>query len=773
MNTKLTIKRAFKILLFSIPALALILLLFFFSIYIGIFGSLPSQEELKDIHKEEASLVLSSDDELLGKFFAENRTNISFKEIPPHLLQALVATEDKRFYEHQGYDIKSYMRVFFKTILLGDRSSGGGSTLTQQLIKNLYGRNYHSFLSMPINKVKEAIIAARVEEVYSKEDILLLYLNSVPFGEEVFGIEAAAIRYFDKHAFELNIQESAVLVGVLKANTYYNPRLNPNNATGRRNQVIKLMAKEEFINLEEADSLSKLPLELSYANYQIASPAAYFVRQVKKRVTSILEDMKNPEGEAYNLKKDGLVIHTTLNSKIQEFASNASKNQLSKMQLLLDKELNRRNYRSRWEKSLLSQYSQEKLQEKKNRELFDWDGIIVEEITFADSLWHYHKMLNAAVLVSEPATGRVLTWVGGNNYRYLPYDMIFAERQIASTIKPFIYTAGLETGLTPCDYLENEIKEYEEYKAWKPENYNHQQTKDSSVALWYALINSMNLPTVDLYFRTGHDAVADLLRRMHIDAPKAETPAMALGALDASLYELTLAYGTLANQGNFIEEMVMIDSISDANGYLIYKNPKSMASTVIDQQVSAQMTTILQKAINEGTGRQIRNRFGFRSDLAGKTGTAQNYSNAWFMSYTPNLVIGTWVGARSPQMHFRGGLGSGSALALPISGEILSNIEKDAHLKTEYLTRFSSDTTLIELLNCPIYKEKGVDGFFHRLFDGEDKEEKIKLDSTKTLSKKDKRQAKKEARRKKKKDKEKTKVGKFFDRVFKGKKDNK
>lgn len=769
MNTKPTIKRAFKIFLFSIPALALFLLLFFFSIYIGIFGPLPSQEELKEIHKEEASLVLSSDEELLGKFFAENRTNISFQEIPPQLLQALIATEDKRFYEHDGYDVRSYFRVFFKTILLGNKSSGGGSTLTQQLVKNLFGRNYHSFLSMPINKVKEAIIAARLEEVYSKEEILLLYLNSVPFGEEVFGIEAAAIRYFDKHAFELNIQESAVLVGVLKANTYYNPRLNPNNATGRRNQVIQLMAKEEFINLEESDSIQQMPLDLSYANYQIASPAAYFVRQVKRRVTSILEDIKSPSGEAYNLEKDGLVIHTSLNSKIQEFASQASQKQLNKMQLLLDKELARRNYRKYWEKSIIPKYSKAKLEAKKTREVFDWDGIRVEEMSFADSLWHYHKMLNSAVLITEPSSARVLSWIGGNNYRYLPYDMIFAQRQIASTIKPFIYAAGLESGLTPCDYLENEVKEYEAYKGWKPQNYNHQQTKDSTVAMWYALINSMNLPTVDLYFKTGHDAIADLLRRLNIHAPKKETPALALGALDASVYEMTLAYGALANGGNMHEELSMIDSITDANGYLIYKNPKSKPSPAIDKQICEQMNTILQKAINEGTGRQIRYRFGIRSDLAGKTGTAQNYSNAWFMSFTPDLVIGTWVGARSPEMHFKGGLGSGSALALPISGEILSQIEKTKSLKSEYLTTFHSDSLSIESINCPPYNEKGISGFLHRLIDSDDiVEDAINQDSIKAAKKK----ARKEARKKKKEKKEKTKVGKFFERIFKGKKDD-
>lgn len=767
------LKKGLLISSISILSFFLLLAIFFLAIYIGVFGPLPNEEELKSIHNEQASLVMSADGHLLGKFFAENRTNISIEEIPSHLLQALIATEDKRFYEHEGYDIRSYFRVFFKSILLRDKSAGGGSTITQQLVKNLYGRKDHSFLSMPVSKFKEAIIAARMENVYSKEEVLLLYLNSVPFGEEVFGIEAAAIRYFDKHAFELNIQESAVLVGVLKANTYYNPRLNPNNASGRRNQVIQLMAKENFISPEESDSIQQMPLDLSYANYQIASPAAYFVAQVKKSVHSILEDLKSPSGEAYNLEKDGLVIHSSLHSKIQEFASQASKKQVSKMQVLLDKELARRNYRKHWEKSLTKDYSKTQLEERKNREVFDWDGIKVKEMSLADSLWHYHKMLNSAVLITEPSSARVLSWVGGNNYRYLPYEMIFAQRQIASTIKPFIYAAAIESGWAPCDYLENEVKEYDAYKGWKPQNYNHEQTKDSSVAMWYALIHSMNLPTVDLYFKTGHVAIADLLRRLNIQVPKNEMPALALGALDASLYEMTLAYGAIANGGNMHQNLSMIDSITDANGYLIYKNPISKPSSAIDEQVCEQIASMLQKAINEGTGRQIRYRFGIRSDLAGKTGTAQNYSNAWFMCFTPELVIGTWVGARSPELHFAGGLGSGSSLALPISGDILQNIEKNKTLKNEYLNSFSTDSTLLSILDCPAYKEKGVDGFFHRLFDGNDEDEKVKTDSIKTLSKKDKRQAKKDARKKKKEDKEKTKVGKFFDRLFKGKKDGK
>ena len=756
---------------FSALGLLILLALFFLSIYIGIFGPLPNQEELKAIHKEEASLVLSSEGSLIGKYFAENRTNLSFHQVPSHLLEALIATEDKRFYQHEGYDLRSYTRVLFKTILMGDKSSGGGSTITQQLVKNLYGRKNHSFLSMPVSKVKEAMIAARMEDVYSKEEILILYLNSVPFGEEVFGIEAAAIRYFDKHAAELNIQESAVLVGVLKANTYYNPRLNPDNATRRRNQVIELMAKEEFIKEPEADSLQSLPLELSYANYQIESPAAYFMPQVKKRVENILENQQNNEGEAYDLEKDGLLIYTTLNLRVQNYATEASQKHLKKMQALLDKELARRGSRKQFEKALLKSYSKEQLGALKKREIFNWEGIETEEISLADSLWHYHKMLHAAVLIAEPSSGRVISWVGGNHYRYLPYDMIYAERQLASSIKPFIYAAGLESGLAPCSYLENEVKEYPEYDHWKPENYNRKDTKDSTVALWYALAHSMNLPTVALYFETGHQHVADLLRRVHIEAPINETPSISLGTIDASIYQMVKAYSTLANGGVYPEDYVMIDSICDADGNSIYKNHQIKGQQVISDSICEQITMVLEKAINQGTGTQIRRRFGIQSDLAGKTGTAHNYSNAWFMSYTPQLVIGTWVGARSPEVHFNSGLGSGSVLALPISGEVWSKIEKNRGLSRQFLSNFpQQDSISLNRMNCPPYLQKEDPNFLERLFQQEDHKHRIQ-DSLKKVAKEEKKLSRKEARKKRKASKEKTKVGKFFERVFKGKKD--
>lgn len=759
-NMKRFLFKSAKIILFTILVFFVFFILFFFSVKIGIFGPLPSEDELGSIHNEEASLVFSSEGELLGKFYAENRTNISFEEIPEHLIQALIATEDKRFFEHEGYDTRSYFRVIFKTLLLRDRSSGGGSTITQQLVKNLYGRKSHSILSMPVSKLKEAIIATRMEKVYSKEEILALYLNSVPFGEEVFGIEAASIRYFNKSAIELNVQESAVLVGILKANTYYNPRLHPENALKRRNQILYLMEQQNYLEDEVQDSLIMLPLGLSYSNYSIYSPASYFVQQVKDEASKILSATST-----LDMRKDGLQIHTSLNLQIQDMALASRKGHLSKMQKLLDQQLRARKIKSKWEKSLPKYVLNN--QEKENREFFDWEGIQSEELTISDSLWHYYKMLHAAVLVVEPHTGRVISWVGGNQFRYLPYDMIYAKRQAASSFKPFIYAAALENSMNPCTYLENEEKEYDNYQNWHPQNYNRKQTKDSTVAMWYALANSMNLPTVDLYFKTGHQQIADLLRRLGFDPPLNETPAISLGTMDVSLYEMVQAYSTLANGGDNIEQFSLIDSICDSDGQVIYKNPKIAKQEAINPQVTKEITEMLQVAIDQGTGTAIRNSFGIDGELAGKTGTAQNYSNAWFMSYSSDLVVGVWVGASSPEVHFYNGLGSGSALALPISGNIWKEIELDKDLQKQYLNSFESDSSFLDLTKCAAFHEEGVNGFIHRLFNDKD-DINLEKDSTKELSRKEKRKAKREARKEKRKNKEKTKVGKFFDRIFMG-----
>ena len=703
---------AILILLISV----LLMGVFYYMVYSGAFGALPGERELSAISNEEASLVFSSDGRLIGKYFAQNRTNIRSEDLPAHLEDALIATEDKRFLEHQGYDIRSYFRVLIRSILFGERSSGGGSTITQQLVKNLYGRKNFGILTLPVNKLKEMIVASRMEKIYSKEELLVLYLNSVPFGENVYGVESAAHRYFNKPANELKIQESAVLVGLLKANTYFNPRLNPENSLARRNVVLSLMQDGDYLSKEEADSLKKLPLGLNYENFGLEAPAGYFVYQVKKRTLHILDSIKIQTGKEYDLEKDGLKIYTTLNKQIQDMATRTVKKHLAGMQQRLDRELKRYNTKTSWLNNLeRDSVITDSDRVKKETEIFDWDSIRTVNISRIDSLWHYYKMLNAAVLVVNPKNGDVISWVGGNYYRYLPFDMVLSHRQIASAFKPVLYASAFEQGFSPCTYLDNESKKYDEFDGWQPENFDHTETPDSSVALWYALTNSMNLPTVDLYFKSGRDGLATTCNKLRLPPLISDAPSVALGTLDVSLLEIVRAYAAFANDGQ-LHNLVMIDSITDAKDSLLYRKKENQAEEAVSPKTSQLITAILQQVINRGTGTQIRNRFGIRAELAGKTGTAQNFSNSWFIAYTPDLVAGTWVGARSPEVHFNDNYGTGASLALPVVAGIIKGIENDRTLSRRYLTTFKIPDDIYSFIRCNPYKQKGIPGLINRLF---------------------------------------------------------
>ena len=717
-KNKLLLKKILRYVAVFIAAAILAFVLFFLLVYTGVFGSIPGKAELSAISIEQASLVYSSDNKLIGEYFAQNRTNITWKEVPVHLKNALIATEDKRFFAHKGYDLQSYIRVFFKNILFRNSSGGGGSTLTQQLAKNLYGRNKYGLLSLSVNKIKEIIIASRLEKIYTKEEILLLYLNSVPFGDDVYGVEAAAHRFFNKHTRDLKIEESAVLVGLLKANTYFNPRLNPNNSIARRNMVLTLMRQENYLSAEDADSLKKLPLRLNYENLGLNVPAGYFVYQVKKQIMELLKGMKNSSGSDYNLEKDGLKIYTTLNMQVQEMAQEAIKNQLTVMQPLLDKELTAHNFKKQWYLAQRHSFrNDDQALKKREVELFDWDGIQTKNITKLDSLWHYYKMLNGAVLITNPKTGEVISWIGGNDFRTLPFDMILSHRQIASAFKPFLYATALESGFSPCSYLENSEKKYPGYEDWEPQNYNNASTPNSTVAFWYALANSMNLPTVDLYFKVGRDKLMNTLNRLNFPEPVNNAPSIALGTLDLSLFEVVRAYSAFANRGQ-MNELVMINKITDAKGNILYKREYAKPVEAFAVETTEMITAILQEAINHGTGAGIRSRYGIRSALAGKTGTAQSYSDAWFIAYTPDLVLGTWVGASKPDVHFYSGTGSGASLALPIVGNVLGKIERDDELRNRYLTPFLFSSADSSVIDCAPYRENGISGFFNRLFKG-------------------------------------------------------
>lgn len=712
-----------KILKYSIIALVAVVLtviVFFFSVYYGFFGALPGKKELQSIRNEEASLVYSSEKKIIGKYFAENRTNIQWKDIPKHLTSALIATEDRRFFSHKGYDAFSYFRVLFKSILLRD-NSGGGSTLTQQLIKNLYGRKRHGILTVPVNKVKEAIIAARIEDIYNKEELLLLYLNSVPFGEDVYGIESASQRFFSKHAKDLKIEESAVLIGMLKANTYYNPVLNPENSRKRRDLVLTLMARQKYISREKADSLKKLPLTVNHERFN-TSPAGYFVHQVRKISQQLLDSINKENETTYNLEKDGLRIYTTLNLEIQELASKAISHHISKMQKVLDKEIQNRKIKNQWlAKHKKNFRSFEKDKQKRKLSLFDWDGIKTVNTSRIDSLWHYYKMLHAAVLITNPKTGAVLSWIGGNHFQTLPFDMVLSHRQSASTFKPILYASAIENGLEACTYLENEQKTFKEFESWTPENFDKGSTPDSTVALWYSLIHSMNLPAIDLFFKLGNDHLSTTCKKLRLPEYTSNSPSIALGALDVSLYEMVRAYGAFANNG-FLTDLTIIEKITEVNGKVLFKNNALKTSQVFDTLTVKTITAILQQAINQGTGVAIRGKFDIKAELAGKTGTAQNYSDAWFIAYTPKIVVGTWVGASTPDIHFYSRNGSGSLLAMPIAANILKNMEDNEKLRNTYLTSFNYPVDHFAFLECEPYKYTGgIKGFFEKLFDREEK----------------------------------------------------
>jgi penicillin-binding protein 1A len=682
----------------------------------NVFGNLPTTEALREIRNEEASLILATNGAVIGKVFAENRTNVQYKDLPRSLVDALVSTEDQRFFEHSGVDAFSYVRVFFRTILARDRSGGGGSTISQQLIKNLYGRERHGLLTVPVNKIKEALVAQRLEQVYDKEDILTLYLNSVPFGEDVYGVEAAAERFFSKPAAKLNIEEGAVLVGMLKANTAYNPRLHPDAARKRRNQVLALMAGNGKLTADARDSLQARPLGIRYAGTGAFDAFGYFNVRVEQQASALLAKLKKPNGSAYDMEKDGLRIYTTLDTGLQQAALRAVASQLSIMQPRLDGELKARRARRGWEKSMGKRVDQAwKENARAVRDVFTWNDAEPAAMSYRDSLWHYESMLQAAFLMAEPATGKVRAYSGGNDFRMLPYDQVQSRRPVASTIKPLIYAAALRRGLQPCTYLNNVVKSYPEYDGWTPQNFD-KDTIGGQVAMWYALAHSMNVPTVDLYFRTGVDTIRDTFKALGIPTDGVDNPALALGAADLSLQELVGAYSAFANDG-LRRGLQMIEKITDARGKVIYQGRMNPATRAVDDEVAEAVTTMLKRAVDQGTGASMRSRFGIRGELAGKTGTSQDYADAWFAAYTPGLVAATWVGARDPSIHFNSGNGTGSALALPIIGGTLAEVQRSGPMRAKYLKPFPEPTEPVDL-NCDprregTFLERALDAVFH------------------------------------------------------------
>ncbi len=708
-------------------------------VYIGGFGPIADKKELTEIKQQQASIVYSADHKAIGKYFLTNRTNVSFDKLPKHLINALIATEDSRFYEHKGIDKIAMLRVVLKTIILGNNSAGGGSTLSQQLAKNLYKRKDFAILSMPVNKTKEAILANRLETIYSKNEILALYLNTVPFGENVYGIESAAHRYFSVPVNQLTLEQSAVLIGMLKANTYYNPRKNPENALQRRNVVLHQMLRSNLLSEIQYDKASRKDLSLNYTNLNSKNPNGYFLNQVKNRASKILVDFTKSNGQAWDIETDGLIIETTLVSELQNTALSSRKRQLISLQKSMDHywsiTKNKREIqtllKSEWERSprykelKKSRISNSKLfskaKEKKKMLVFDWEKQ-EQQYSSLDSINHYLKMLHAAVYGVSTKTGAVQIYVAGNNYDFLPYDLIHSERQSASTFKPIVFTAALENGQKPCDWISNEQVVYEDYDNWKPENYDH--SNGGYYSMLGTLTKSLNIPTVATYFKTGHTKIEKTTNALGLTKTLKNTPATALGSTSYSLQQMVHAYIPFATR-KYSVKPYYITSIKTSKGNIIYRHKTSKIKTPISKNTLETMQYLLKNVVDEGTGISLKTKYKARGSWAGKTGTSQNYSDSWFIGFNSDIIIGSWVGCKYPSIHLPSKIGGGSVAALPIVGTIVQKEYTTVSINSKLSAGFPKfSQSILNDCNCEFYRDENTVEKILDIFNPKDKNQK-------------------------------------------------
>ncbi len=702
----------------SVAVLFLLGCLFFILVFLGVLGPVPSKTQLTQINNPLASEVYSADGKILGRYYVENRSYATFDEISPNVIQALIATEDARFYEHRGIDEVALARVLVKSILLRKDNSGGGSTISQQIAKNLFPRGHYGPLSMPVNKLREAIIAYRLERIYNKDEILALYLNTVPFAENTFGIEVAAERFFSKPPSRLDVHEAAVLIGMLKANNYYNPRTHPDRSLGRRNVVIDQMVKYNYLTAEKAAEYKEKPLGVRYRliSYN-QGPAPYFTEMIKPELLKWCEQNRNEKDEPFNLYTDGLKITTTLEYNLQVYAQQAVKEYMKDLQKVFDNHWkNRDMFKSNPEilKSAIQNknnsgdsYSEElkKYDKKINTTLFTWDGLENKEVSRLDSLKHYLKILNAGFIAIDPHSATVKAWVGGIDYRFFKYDHVTAARQTGSTFKPFVYLAALEENIPPNTYYPNQYKVYEEYDNWAPRN-SHDEYQ-GYYNMKGALAKSINTVSVDVLLEAGIDETIDIAHDLGISADLPEYPSLALGVASISLKEIIEAYAGIVNDGVPVESNYLVE-IADKNGKVLHTFQHQIEyDPVVSAENCRAVINMMEEVVNTGTGRGIRTIYNVPGDFAGKTGTTQNNSDGWFIGLTPKLVTGCWVGADDPRVHFRTTTyGQGAYMALPIVGKFFYKTYRDSKYSGYANAKFPQpDEEMLAMLEEPGYRE--------------------------------------------------------------------
>ncbi|MDX1461489.1 MAG: transglycosylase domain-containing protein [Marinirhabdus sp.] len=705
----------------------------------GVFGSLPDETSLENPEKDLATQIISSDGVVIGKFFKDNRTPVKFEDLPDHLVNALIATEDVRFYDHSGIDARGTVRA---AVFLG--SKGGASTITQQLAKQFFTEQVSSNkLDRGIQKIKEWVIATRLERRYTKEEIITMYFNTYDFLNLAIGIESAANIYFDKPPSELTTVESAMLVGMFKNSSLYNPIRNPVGVKNRRNVVLAQMAKYDYITEEVKDSLQALPLGVNFTPQDHDEGiATYFREYARGFMKKWAKDNPKPDGSTYDVDSDGLKVYVTLDSKMQEYAEQAMTAHMTNLQKEFDAQneknktapfrdvskeeidgiLNSAMKRTdRWREMERQGKSEKEIiasfKKKTNMRIFTWENkerYIDTVMTPMDSLRYYKSILRASLMSMDPQTGEVKAWVGGIDYKNFKYDMVrTGQRQIGSTFKPFVYATAIDQmHMSPCDTLPNtpytiEAGKYGLLKPWTPRNSGGEY--GDMMSLKKALAQSVNTITARLIDRVGPKPVIDLVEKMGVDIsdiPRA--PSIALGTPDVTLYEMVGAYSTFANQGVFIKPN-LISRIEDKNGTVLYQNVPETRDVISDE--TAYVTLSLMEGVTQsGSGSRLRGTwrsgklykevitgypYDFKNPIAGKTGTTQNNSDGWFMGMVPNLVTGVWVGGEDRSVHFNStAYGQGATMALPIWGLYMKkcyadddlNVSTDAFEKPEVIS---------------------------------------------------------------------------------------
>ncbi|MEZ4887974.1 MAG: transglycosylase domain-containing protein [Chitinophagales bacterium] len=694
------------------------------AVYFEAFEKLPHTVDLQQIDNAQASEIYAEGNVLIGKYYVENRTSMTLDNISPNVINALIATEDVRFYKHGGIDFIGLIRVAFKTLLLQKESSGGGSTISQQLVKNLYPRQRHGLFTLPVGKIKEMIVAQRIEAMYPKDKILELYLNTVPFGGNVFGIEAAAKRFFRKTAGDLQAQEAALLIGMLKATTYYNPRLHSERAKDRRDVVLGQMAKYDYLTAEEAEKYKALPLKLNYTSENHNEGlATYFREQLRLELVEWCKKHLTPDGRRYNLYTDGLKIHTTLNETMQRIAEEAVEEHMTELQNIFNKHWDGKmpwgndtdlvdlavrksdRYSNLRASGLSPEDALKTFEVPREMSIFHWEGNRDTVLTPLDSVKYYIQFLHAGFLAMQPSTGKIKVWVGGIKHRYFKYDHITSTRQVGSTFKPLVYANALESGIPPCEYIENYQRTYELYDDWTPGNADGEY--GGQYSLMGGLVNSINTVSAELIMISGIDKVVNLAKAMGVKSEIPEVPSLALGTAELSLMEMVEVYGTFANLGKHILP-VYLECIEDRNGNVIasFEDSVAPADTLAFSEATAyEMQRMLQEVTKRGTATRLRTRYKLWTDIAGKTGTTQDQTDGWFMGFTPDLVAGVWVGGADNRVRFRSlSMGQGASTALPIFGKFFQKLYETSEFKPWEKSYFKAlPDTLDWAMDCPMF----------------------------------------------------------------------